>query len=62
MKYTNIKKILKKQIDKRVKALWTFNEEKKEFTMIYQNYSNELQIYTAQQLLDFLSVIETKSS
>ena len=30
--------------------------------MIYQNYSNELQIYTAQQLLDFLSVIETKSS
>lgn len=62
MKYTNIKKILKKQIDKRVKALWTFNEEKKEFTMIYQNYSNELQIYTAQQLLDLLSVIETKSS
>jgi len=62
MKYTNIKKILKKQIDKGVKALWTFNEEKKEFTMIYQNYSNELQIYTAKQLLDLLSVIETKSS
>jgi len=62
MKYTNIKKVLQNQINKGVKALWTFNEPQKEFTMIYKNYSNELQIYTAKQLLDHLSIIEKESS
>jgi hypothetical protein len=54
MKYNNIKNILKKQIDNGVKSFWTFNEEEKEFTQIYKNYTNELKIYTPQQLLDKL--------
>ena len=54
MKYNNIKNILKKQIDNGVKSFWTFNEEDKEFTQIYKNYTNELKIYTPQQLLDKL--------
>tara|TARA_R110002074_G_scaffold182073_4_gene346880 strand:- start:316 stop:495 length:180 start_codon:yes stop_codon:yes gene_type:complete len=55
MKYNNIKKILKKQVDDGDKYLWTYNEEKKEFTNIYKNYTDELQIYTPQQLLDKLT-------
>ena len=54
MKYNNIKNILKKQIINNVKTFWTFNEEDKEFTQIYKNYTNELKIYTPQQLLDKL--------
>ena len=54
MKYINIKNILKKQINNGVKTFWTFNEEEKEFTQIYKNYTNELKIYTPQQLLDKL--------
>ena len=54
MKYTNIKAILKKQIDNNVKTFWTFNEEEKEFTQIYKSYTNELKIYTPKQLLDKL--------
>ncbi len=54
MKYNNIKAILRKQIDNGVKTFWTFDEDKKEFTQIYKNYTNELKIYTPQQLLDKL--------
>ena len=54
MKYSNIKKILSKQVEKGVKTLWTFNEEEKEFTQIYQNYTDGLRIYTPQQLLNKL--------
>ena len=54
MKYNNIKAILRKQIDKGVKTFWTFDEKQKEFTQIYTNYTNELKIYTPQQLLDKL--------
>jgi hypothetical protein len=54
MKYNNIKNILKKQINTGVKSFWTFNEQEKEFTQIYKNYTNELKIYTPQQLLDKL--------
>ena len=57
MKYNNIKTILKKQIDNGVKTFWTFNEEEKEFTQIYKNYTNELKIYTPQQLLNYLNEI-----
>jgi hypothetical protein len=57
MKYNNIKTILKKQIDNGVKTFWTFNEEEKEFTQIYKNYTNELKIYTPQQLLEYLNEI-----
>ena len=54
MKYNNIKNILNKQINNGVQTFWTFNEEDKEFTQIYKNYTNELKIYTPQQLLDKL--------
>ena len=54
MKYNNIKNILKKQITNGVKTFWTFNEEEKEFTQIYKSYTDELKIYTPQQLLDKL--------
>ncbi len=60
MKYTNIKKILKKQIQVGLKTLWTYNETDNEFTCIYQNYSNELKIYTNQQLLNKLNANTTK--
>ena len=55
MKYNNIKGILKKQINNKVQTFWTFNKEEKEFTQIYKNYTNELKIYTPQQLLDYLN-------
>ena len=54
MKYTNIKGILKKQIENNVKTFWTFNEDDKEFTQIYKSYTDDLKIYTPQQLLDYL--------
>ncbi len=54
MKYNNIKNMLKKQINNGLKSFWTFNEQEKEFTQIYKNYTNELKIYTPQQLLDTL--------
>ena len=54
MKYTNIKGILKKQIDNNVKTFWTFNQEEKEFTQIYKSYTDDLKIYTPKQLLDYL--------
>ena len=54
MKYNNIKGILKKQIENNVQTFWTFNEDEKEFTQIYKNYTDELKIYTPQQLLNKL--------
>jgi len=56
MKYNNIKTILKKQIENGVKTFWTFNEEQKEFTQIYKSYTDELKIYTPQQLLEYLTI------
>ena len=58
MKYNNIKKILKKQIENGVKTFWTYDENKKEFTQIYKNYTDELQIYTAEQLLRRIQTLE----
>lgn len=60
MKHTNIKRILKKQIDVGLKTLWTYNETDNEFTCIYENYSNDLKIYTNQQLLNKLNAKPTK--
>tara|TARA_R110002073_G_scaffold162271_1_gene318063 strand:- start:590 stop:772 length:183 start_codon:yes stop_codon:yes gene_type:complete len=54
MTYKNIKKLLRKQIEKGVRSLWTFDEVEPEFTMIYKNYNNSLSIYTPQQLIDYL--------
>ena len=55
MKYKNILKILKQQVDDKVQSFWTFDENKKEFTQIYRNYSDKLPIYTPQQLIDMLN-------
>ena len=60
MKYTNIKRILKKQIEVGLKTLWTYNETDNEFTCIYENYSNDLKIYTNQQLLNKLNAYTAK--
>ena len=57
MKYNNIKTILRKQIDNGVKTFWTFDEEQKEFTQIYKSYTDDLKIYTPQQLLEYLNEI-----
>jgi hypothetical protein len=57
MKYTNIKAILRKQIDKGVKSFWTFDETENNFTCIYKNYTNDLKIYTPQQLLEYLNEV-----
>ena len=54
MKYNNIKKMLRSHIEKGLKTLWTFDEEEKEFKCIYEQYNDELKIYTAQQLLEYL--------
>ena len=45
-KYNNIKRILRNQIDKGVKSLWTFDEEKKEFNYLYKRFDDKLKIYT----------------
>ena len=47
---------LRKQIDKGLLTLWTFEENKKEFTQIYKIYSDDLKIYTPQQLLDKINI------
>tara|TARA_R110000787_G_scaffold196555_1_gene307968 strand:- start:355 stop:552 length:198 start_codon:yes stop_codon:yes gene_type:complete len=57
-KYKNIKWILKKQTDVGLKALWTYDDVKKEFTQIYKNYNSKLTIYTPEQLLDKISQID----
>jgi|TARA_R110002020_G_scaffold49886_1_gene141624 hypothetical protein len=57
MKYNNIKKILRRQIENGVKTFWTYNKYEKEFTCIYKNYNDKLKIYTPQQLLNKLNEI-----
>ena len=55
MKYKNIKHILKHHIKSNIKSLWTYDEE---FTQIYKNYEDELQIYTTEQLLRRIETLE----
>ena len=62
MKYTNIKKILKKQVQNNVKTFWVYNEDNKEFINIYKMYSDKLKIYTPQQLIDKLEKYEREES
>lgn len=57
MKFTNIKKTLRKQVEDRSKYLWTYDEKKQSFTQIYKGYSDKLQIYTPDQLLKRLQEI-----
>jgi len=57
MKYNNIKRILRKQIENNVKTFWIYNEEEKEFINIYKMYSNKYTIYTPEQLLNYINDI-----
>tara|TARA_R110000765_G_scaffold311148_1_gene404353 strand:+ start:673 stop:924 length:252 start_codon:yes stop_codon:yes gene_type:complete len=51
--YKTIKWILKDNIKKNVRNLWTWKQGKDEnFTCIYKSYNDDLPIYTPQQLLD----------
>jgi hypothetical protein len=53
-KYKNIKWTLRKQIERGVKTLWTFDEENNNFTSIYKSYNDGLTIYTPLQLLEYI--------
>jgi len=54
MKYKTIKWVLKQNIKNKVNTLWTWDREEKNFTQIYQNYNDNLPIYTASQLLELI--------
>ena len=62
MKYTNIKKILQKQIENNVNTLWNYNKENKEFIQIYNNYKGKLKVYTPQELINKLEEDERKEA
>ena len=50
--YKNILKTLKKHVKDNTKVLWTWKKGvDEEFTLIYKNYGNKLQIYTSEQLI-----------
>ncbi len=51
--YKTIKWILKDNIKKNVRSLWTWKDDN--FTCIYENYDGEDRIYTSSQLLKLLS-------
>jgi len=51
--YKTIKWILKDNIKKNVRSLWTWKDDN--FTMIYENYDGDDRIYTSSQLLKLLS-------
>ena len=57
MKYNNIKKILRKQIESNVKTFWIYNEDNNEFINIYKIYENKYTIYTPEQLLNYINDI-----
>ena len=55
--YKTIKWVLKQQIEKTTKTLWTWKKAKgknETFTCIYKNYNDNLTIYTPTQLLKIL--------
>ena len=51
--YKTIKWILKDNIKKNIRSLWTWKDDN--FTMIYENYDGEDRIYTSSQLLKLLT-------
>jgi len=61
MSFNNIKKILRKQVEKEVKTFWIYNKFNREFIQIYRLYSNDLTIYTPKQLLDYLNEIPVQN-
>lgn len=52
MKYKTIKWVLRNNIKSGANALWTWDKENENFTMIYENYNDDLPIFTASQLLE----------
>ena len=57
MKYNNIKRILRSQIENNIKAFWTYDEENTEFVYLFNVYDDNLKIFTPQQLIDYLDEI-----
>ena len=60
MKYNNIKRILRSQIENNIKAFWTYDEENKEFVYLFNVYDDNLKIFTPQQLIDYLDEISVQ--
>ena len=52
MAYKTIKSLLKRQMKTNPTALWTWDIEDNNFTMIYEVYDLNARIYTPQQLLN----------
>ena len=61
MKYKTIRWVLRSNIKSNVNALWTWDRENNNFTMIYNNYNDDLPIFTASQLLEEIEK-ESKST
>lgn len=55
MKYTHIKRVLRKHIEVGLNTLWNWDIKNNNFICLYKTYNNDLPIYTAQQLLDILN-------
>tara|TARA_R100000664_G_C2677896_1_gene87153 strand:+ start:108 stop:296 length:189 start_codon:yes stop_codon:yes gene_type:complete len=62
MKYKNIKKELKRQVEGNINTIWTFDERNQHFVMRYQVFDNSLKVYTPQQLLDKLNTKDAKAA
>ena len=50
--YKVIKSILKQHIKKKVKSLWTYEDDN--FTSVYANYDGDARIYTPHQMLKLI--------
>tara|TARA_R110000787_G_scaffold70091_1_gene155797 strand:- start:6504 stop:6701 length:198 start_codon:yes stop_codon:yes gene_type:complete len=59
--YKNIIATLKKHVRDNTQVLWTWKKGKQEeFTLIYKNYGNDLQIYTSEQLIKEIEIEQNK--
>jgi hypothetical protein len=52
MKYKNIKTMLRAQLKSGQRQLWTWDQKKDHFTMIYEVFNPKDRIYTPTQLLE----------
>tara|TARA_R100000664_G_C2625332_1_gene57425 strand:+ start:213 stop:392 length:180 start_codon:yes stop_codon:yes gene_type:complete len=55
MKFTNIKNILRKQIENNVEAFWVFHQESMEFIQVHKEGGGKYPVYSPKQLLYFLN-------
>ena len=51
MKYNNIKRILRKQVELNLNVIWSWDKEDKHFIMLFNKIDDSLPIYTPHQLL-----------